>query len=96
MTEVTLEEAANLLNMDPSDLTRQRRRGLEPGKLGYAVKGEVFFDVEDLRPYLSPHVEPITPEELYAGIAEWVENDFTILGYVDLDELVAEGFYEDS
>lgn len=47
---ITLDQAAEYLGMTPGELMLSRMRGLPPGKLGYALDGQVYFMPGDLLP----------------------------------------------
>lgn len=60
--ELTLEEAADRLEMTVDELKRSRARGLPPGNLGYTLPpydGTVYFRTADLIPPPPPPAEHV-------------------------------------
>lgn len=69
--ELTLDEAAELLDLTSDELTLSRQRGLSPGALGYTrppYDGTVYFRRSDLDPAVrsadleAAEAEPICPD----------------------------------
>jgi hypothetical protein len=60
---VTLEEAAEVLEITPVELQRSRYRGMEPGTLAEKKDGVWVWDKSKLTALMEPEPEPVEPVE---------------------------------